>query len=310
MHASVSAATLTRSQVTKLHDLAGLQRSSVTGKEILTADSEWVRLSECVKVLERFDCSTRCRQNGHVTFLRSVELKPGAPNSDAGHPFDVPAIMAMAERELVLRLDPAVTVFVSDNGSGKSTLLEAIAVSQGMNAEGGARGMQFQTRSDTVSTLHEHLRVLRSPRPPNDMFFLRAESYFNVATAIENYGEPSLKLYGGSPHARSHGESFIDLIVHRFGPNSVFVLDEPEAALSVHGQLQLLVRMHDLIAEGCQFVISTHSPLLMAYPDATLYDFTASGPAKAEWPDVDTVRITADFLANPRGFLSELLDED
>lgn len=119
-----------------------------------------------------------------------------------------------------------------------------------------------------------------------------------------------MKLYGGSPHARSHGESFIDLIVHRFGPNSVFVLDEPEAALSVHGQLQLLVRMHDLIAEGCQFVISTHSPLLMAYPDATLYDFTASGPAKAEWPDVDTVRITADFLANPRGFLSELLDED
>jgi predicted ATPase len=107
-----------------------------------------------------------------VTFFRSVELKPSAPDSDGGHSFDVPAIMAMAERQLVLRLDPAVTVFVGDNGSGKSTLLEAIAVSQGMNAERGARGMQIQTRDGTVSTLHQHLRVLRSPRPPDDMFFL------------------------------------------------------------------------------------------------------------------------------------------
>lgn len=215
----------------------------------------------------------------------------------------------MAERDLVVRLDPAVTVFVGDNGSGKSTLLEAIAVSQGMNAEGGARGMQFQTRDDTVSMLHEHLRVLRSPRPPDDMFFLRAESYFNVATAIENYGPDSLVLYGGSPHAKSHGESFIDLIVHRFRPHSVFVLDEPEAALSIHGQLQLLVRMHDLIAQGCQFIIATHSPLLMAYPGATLYDFTETGPTTQEWANIDTVRITADFLAHPQDFLSELLDE-
>ena len=245
-----------------------------------------------------------------MTFLRSVELKPSAADSGAGHPFDVPAIAAMADRELAVRLDSAVTVFVGDNGSGKSTLLEAIAVSQGMNAEGGARGMQFQTRDDTVSTLHEHLRVLRSPRPPRDMFFLRSESYFNVATAIENYGPQSLALYGGSPHSKSHGESFIDLIVHRFGPDSVFVLDEPEAALSIHGQLQLLVRMHDLVAQGCQFVIATHSPLLMAYPDATLYNFVASGPAKAEWANIDTVRITADFLANPHDFLRELLDDD
>ncbi len=214
----------------------------------------------------------------------------------------------MATDELVVSLNRAVTVFVGDNGSGKSTLLEAIAVSQGMNAEGGARGMQFQTRDGSVSTLHQHLRVLRSPQPPRDMFFLRAESYFNVATAIENYG--SAQWYGGSPHDKSHGESFIDLVAHRFGPRSVFVLDEPEAALSVHGLLQLLVRMRDLVDQGCQFIIATHSPLLMAYPGATLYDFTETGPTAVEWANIDTVRITADFLAHPTDFLEELFNDD
>lgn len=250
------------------------------------------------------------RHNGAVSFLRSVELERDVPGPEEGHPFDVPAIAAMARRAAALRFHRSVTVFVGDNGSGKSTLLEAIAVHQGMNAEGGARGMQFQTRDDSVSPLHRHLRVLRAPRPPRDMFFLRAESYFNVATAIQQYGPKSMALYGGSPHARSHGESFIDLVVHRFGPHSVFLLDEPEAALSVHGQLQLLVRMHDLVAQGCQFVIATHSPLLMAYPNAVIYEFSDDGPAQVDWADVDTVRLTADFLAHPVEFLDELFTDD
>ena len=243
-----------------------------------------------------------------MTFLRSVEVRPAGRAPDR-HPFDVPAIAAMIERQSALRFDRRVTVFVGDNGSGKSTLLEAIAVHQGLNAEGGARGMVFQGKAGSVSPLHEHLRVLRSPRQPRDAFFLRAESFFNVATAIENYGPESMALYGGSPHERSHGESFIDLIVHRFGPNSLFLLDEPEAALSIHGQLQFLVRMHDLVGQGCQFVIATHSPLLMAYPEATIYQFTDDGPTEVAWADVDTVRITSDFLAHPGEFLADLLDE-
>lgn len=245
-----------------------------------------------------------------MAFLRSVELVRGAPGAEAGHPFDVPAIAAMARADAALRFHRSVTLFVGDNGSGKSTLLEAIAVHQGLNAEGGARGMQFQTREESVSPLHQHVRVLRAPRPPQGVFFLRGESYFNVATAIERYGPPSLALFGGSPHDRSHGESFIDLVVHRFGPRSLFLLDEPEAALSVHGQLQLLVRMHDLVARGCQFVIATHSPLLMAYPDAIIYEFSDDGPTQVEWSDIDTVRITADFLAHPKEFLDELLAND
>ncbi len=209
-----------------------------------------------------------------------------------------------------MRFNSGVTVFVGDNGSGKSTLLEAIAVHQGMNAEGGARGMQFRTHDDSVSSLHEHLRVLRSSRQPHDAFFLRAESYFNVATAIESYGKKSLALYGGSPHRRSHGESFIDLVVHRFRPRSLFLLDEPEAALSIHGQLQLLVRMHDLVAEGCQFVIATHSPLLMAYPGASVFQFDDRGIGLVDWAAIDTVQITADFLAHPDAFLDELFADD
>jgi predicted ATPase len=243
-----------------------------------------------------------------VPFLKSVEIRATEDDLERGHPFDVPAIASMVTKRSVLRFDPAMTVFVGDNGSGKSTLLEAVAVHQGLNAEGGARGMQFGTTERSVSSLHRHLRVNRTARQPRDAFFLRAESYFNVATAIDGYG--SAAHYGGSPHQRSHGESLHDLVVHRFGSNSLFVLDEPEAALSVHGQLQLLVRIHDLIDQGCQFIVATHSPLLMAYPDATIYEFGAHGPTPTTWSQIDTVHITTDFLDDPTGFLTELFADD
>lgn len=244
-----------------------------------------------------------------MPFLKSVRVDTDTTDPASGHPFDVPAIAAMIDDERTIKLHRAVTIFVGDNGSGKSTLLEAIAVNQGMNAEGGARGMQFSTADDTVSPLHRHLRVSRSHHQPNDVFFLRAESFFNVATAIDGY--ESAGAYGGSLHERSHGESFINLIVHRFGPDSLFLLDEPEAALSIHGQLQFLVRLHDLVEQGSQFIIATHSPLLMAYPNAVIYNFTDTGPTTTTWRDVDTVRLTTDFLADAEGFLSELLaDED
>lgn len=256
--------------------------------------------------------STRCRRAimTAVSFLRTVEIATG---EEIGHPFDAPAVAAMRAARQVLRFGRGVTVFVGDNGSGKSTLLEAIAVHQGLNPEGGSRSMRFETRGDTVSSLYRHLRVNRAARVPRDAFFLRAESYFNVATAIEGYDDPDRTLtrgYGGSPHERSHGESFLDLVAHRFGPHGLYLLDEPEAALSAHGQLQLLVRIHDLVAAGSQFVLATHSPLLMAYPGATLYEFGAGGIAPATWADIDTVRITADFLAHPAEFLGDLFGDE
>lgn len=244
-----------------------------------------------------------------MTFLKAVSVAPGPSARLDDHPFDVPAIAAMVRDATRLRLHRSVTFFVGDNGSGKSTLLEAIAVNQGMNAEGGTRNMQFSTRDDTVSDLGRHLRVSRSHHTPEDGFFLRAESFFNVASAIEEFG--MTKHYGGrSLHERSHGESFIDLLVHRFHPRGLYFLDEPESALSVHGQLQLLVRLHDLVDAGCQFVIATHSPMLMAYPDAVIYDFGDDGPRPTTWSEVDAVHVTTDFLGDPAGFLAELLADD
>lgn len=244
-----------------------------------------------------------------MTFLKSVAVSPKPWAKLGEHPFDVAAIAAMVGSDAPLRFASGMTIFVGDNGSGKSTLLEALAVNLGMNAEGGTRGMQFATRDDTTSALHHHLRVSRSHHTPQDAFFLRAESFFNVATAIEDYR--SEEFYGGrSLHERSHGESFIDLVVHRFARRGLYLLDEPEAALSVHGQLQLIVRLHDLVAEGCQFVVATHSPLLMAFPGATIYQFDAAGPRPTTWADIDTVHITTDFLNDPAGFLHELLTDD
>ncbi len=243
-----------------------------------------------------------------MPFLKTLVIEPSRSAKLDEHPFDVPSIAAMVEAATSLRFRRAVTFFVGDNGSGKSTLLEALAVHQGMNPEGGTRGMQFSNRADTVSALRHHLKVRRSHHTPEDAFFLRAESFFNVATAIEEY--ETLGSYGGrSLHDRSHGESFIDLLVHRFQPRGLYLLDEPEAALSVHGQLQFLVRLHDLVVQGCQFVIATHSPILMAYPDAVIYEFGDSGPSEVDWARVDTVHITTDFLADPQGFMAELLDD-
>jgi predicted ATPase len=168
--------------------------------------------------------------------------------------------------------------------------------------------MQFRTTAGGLSALHEHLRVSRSHHRPQDAFFLRAESFFNVASAIDDYG--SAGFYGGSLHQRSHGESFIDLAVNKFGPESLFLLDEPEAALSIHGQLQFLVRLHDLVEAGSQFVIATHSPLLMAFPNALIYEFTDEGPGAVSWNGLDAVQILGDFLAHPDDFLRELLTDD
>lgn len=244
-----------------------------------------------------------------MPFLKTLSIAPTQRARLNEHPFEVASIAAMIASSASLRFHRSVTFLVGDNGSGKSTLLEALAVHQGMNPEGGTKGMQFSNRDDTVSSLRHHLQVRRSHHTPEDFFFLRAESFFNVATAIEEYG--TIDSYGGrSLHERSHGESFIDLLVERFHPRGLYLLDEPEAALSVHGQLQFLVRLHDLVEQGCQFVIATHSPMLMAYPNAIVYRFDDEGANQVDWHQIDTVHVTRDFLDDPQGFMSELLADD
>ncbi len=242
------------------------------------------------------------------SFLRSVQLRQDKVGPADRYPFSMPAIRGLG----TLEIDPKVTMFLGENGSGKSTLLEAIAVAAGFNPEGGSRNFQFSTRS-SESGLWSCLRLVRGVRKPRTGYFFRAESFFNVATEIERLdrepfgGPPIIDSYGGaSLHEQSHGESFLALIQNRFGPDGLYLLDEPEAALSPGRQLALLARMHDLVGEGCQFLVATHSPILLAYPKALLYELSDSGIQRVAYEDTEHFRLTRDFLLHRERFFREL----
>jgi len=243
-------------------------------------------------------------------FLQRMTLRRDTVDSFDRYPFCLPAVRSLDQ----LDFHPKVTFFVGENGSGKSTLLEAIAVSLGFNAEGGSKNFNFGTRR-SHSVLHEHLRIAKGFKRPRTGFFLRAESFFNVATEIEHldaepsFGPPVINSYGGrSLHEQSHGESFLALLTERFGGQGLYILDEPEAALSPQRQLAVLSRIHDLVRDGSQFVIATHSPLLMAYPDACIYQCSADGVVPVAYEDTEHFRVTRDFLMNPQRMLRGLLE--
>jgi len=245
-------------------------------------------------------------------FIRSVTLLRERVTSFDAYPFSLPAVRNLE----TLPLHPAVTFIVGENGSGKSTLVEAVAVAAGFNTEGGSRNFSFATRA-SHSELHRCLRLTRNHVRPRTGFFLRAESFFNVATEIERLdriacSQPPLgDSYGGRPlHEQSHGESFIALLKNRFGPHGLYFLDEPEAALSPSRQMAALVRIHDLVRAGSQFVIATHSPILMAYPDATILAVGAHGLAPVRYEETEHHTLTRRFLNNPDGMLRELLKDD
>lgn len=236
-------------------------------------------------------------------FVRTVEIV-GDRVPDAGkYPFNLPAIQRLGR----LSLHPKVTFFVGENGSGKSTLVEALAVACGMNAEGGSQNFNFSTRV-SHSGLHDCLRIARAPAMPRLKYFLRAESFYNVATEIENLG---VNGYGDRRlHEQSHGESFFALIQNRFEDHGLYFMDEPESALSPNRQVAFLAMLHDLCRRGCQFVIATHSPILMAYPDARIYALSAEGIHETSYTETDHYRVTRGFLNNPEGMLAILMAEN
>ncbi|WP_245714198.1 AAA family ATPase [Nocardia vaccinii] len=200
------------------------------------------------------------------------------------------------------------TFLVGENGSGKSTILEAIAVATGMNPEGGSQNYRFITRS-TESSLGEHLVLRWGTTKPRTRFFLRAETYYNVATETERLGPEQVAALGGvSPHHRSHGESFIDLMSHRFRPNGLYLLDEPEAALSPQGCLAVLRRLAELVDQHCQIVVATHSPILLALPGASIYEIADDGTISiVAYDNAVPVRLTRDFLSAPDRYLRHLI---
>ena len=217
------------------------------------------------------------------------------------YPFALPAIASFHEIEF----HPKVTFIIGENGSGKSTLIEALAIAWGFNAEGGTRNHSVNTRP-THSELHRAIKLIRPPRRARDGFFLRAESLYNVATHIDDIGY--IDSYGGrSLHVQSHGEAFWSLLEHRFGGNGLYILDEPEAALSPSRQMSMLVRMHDLIAANSQFIIATHSPILMAYPDAWIYQIGRHGLERVRYEDTEHFEVTRNFLNHHTEMIRRLL---
>ena len=211
------------------------------------------------------------------------------------------------------RFQSPVTFFVGENGSGKSTLLEALAVCAGMNAEGGSRNFTFATKR-TESGLYQYISLARGARE-RDSFFLRAESFYNVATEIERLDEiaaptaPIRNSYGGvSLHEQSHGESFLALAHNRLG-GGLYLLDEPEAALSPTRQMTLLVEFQRMVGEGAQLIVATHAPILLAYPGAEIWEITGDSIALTSYEECGHVRVTRRFLNDPQGMLRRLMEE-
>lgn len=218
----------------------------------------------------------------------------------------IPAVRQLA-REGGLRFTKPVTFLVGENGSGKSTLLEAVACLMGFNPEGGSRDYSFSTR-DTHSELSEYLRAIKS-RSPKDGYFLRAESFYNVASYLDESGSAMRRYGGASLHGQSHGESFIALAMNRFEGNGLYILDEPEAALSPRRLLTLAAVIGDLVKRDSQFIIATHSPVLTAFPDAQILQLSDSGIAAVEYRETDSYIIMKDFLESPERMMRYLLND-
>ena len=225
-------------------------------------------------------------------FLREVRLERDRIDDFSRYPFSIPAVRALE----TLALDPAVTFLVGENGSGKSTLIEAISIRAGFNAEGGSKNFHFSERA-TESELHAYLALVRGTRRERTGFFMRAETMFNLASEIER---SNLAAYGWDDlHVKSHGEAFLWLVANRFHRQGLFLLDEPESALSPQRQLSFLRLVHDRVADGGQFIIATHSPLIMAYPGATIYVLDREGIRRVPYEETEHYIVTKTFLEDP-----------
>lgn len=246
-------------------------------------------------------------------FVRSLRLEGILPGGS--YLKGLPMIRSLEKME---RLDftKRVTFLVGENGTGKSTLIEALAVNLGFNPEGGTRNFNFSTE-DSHSELYMYLRVTKGTGIRRDGFFLRAESFYNVASNIDQMdripgpGGSVIEGYGGiSLHKQSHGESFMALVNNRFRGEGLYILDEPEAALSPSRLLELMCRIRELESKGSQFIISTHSPILMAYPGAEVLYLTEKGIRSVTYRETEHYRITKSFLDAPERMCKYLFEED
>jgi predicted ATPase len=237
-------------------------------------------------------------------YLLHATFRPEAEIDYDSYPFSIPAVREIGN----IDFHPNVTFFVGENGSGKSTVMEGLAVALGFGSEGGTKNVQFKT-AESVSSLHDVLRLARGVPKPRDGYFLRAESFFNVATYMDDVGY--LEGYGGqSLHKQSHGESFMAVLLNKLKGNGIYLLDEPEAALSPSRQLAALNVIHQLVEDSSQFIIATHSPILLAYPNSKIIHFGSTGINEIAYEDTEHFSVTRDFLNNYPKRLEQLFADD
>lgn len=238
-----------------------------------------------------------------MNFLSGIKLN-GFPEQTS-YLSNLPVVRYLRTIDELDFLKP-VTFFVGENGTGKSTLLEAIAVALGFNPEGGSKDFFFSTKA-SHSDLHQYLTTIKTGYP-KDGFFLRAESFYNAATYLDENSD--MQRYGGiSFHNQSHGESFLALVINRFEGNGIYILDEPEAALSPQRLMSLIVAIDELVKHNSQFIIATHSPILMSYPKAEILEMSDAGIQKVGYKETEHYRITKQFIDNPERMLKYLLND-
>ena len=233
-------------------------------------------------------------------YLREVSIRGDADIDTGRYPFSIPAVREMG----TLTLHRDVTFFVGENGAGKSTMLEAIAVAMGLPAEGGSRNVNRQQQE--VSPLQRELKLVKGYKQPRWSYFLRAESAFDVITYMDSLPDPRARP---SLHESSHGEAFMQLLLD-LGDDGFYLLDEPEAALSPNRQLAALSAIDQLVKRGSQFVIATHSPILLAYPNAKIMVFDQGGLTETAYEDTEHYAVTRDFLNHYERRLQQLLGDD
>lgn len=233
-------------------------------------------------------------------FIQSVLLDWSKISDDSY----LTSIEALYKVEKIDFMKP-IALFVGENGSGKSTLLEAIAVAHGFNPEGGTKNYCFSTH-DTHSELCNAITIAKGFRKEKWGYFLRAESFYNVATQEEEYADfahPSEEY-----HNRSHGESFLKMVQNNIQPNGLYFLDEPEAALSPQRQLTLLAEIYRCASDGAQFIIATHSPILLGIPNAEIFSFDNGKIHTCRYEETDSYKVTELFINNRERLLKNLLD--
>lgn len=246
-------------------------------------------------------------------YIREVRISKEIPHNN--YLSRLPVVRRLCETG-GLQFHKDVTFIVGENGIGKSTLIEGLAVAMGFNPEGGTVNFNFSTK-DSHSDLHNYLTVSRGYKKHRDGFFLRAESFYNVASNIDeldatpSFGPKLISNYGGvSLHKQSHGESFMALVENRFGGNGLYILDEPEAALSPMRLMRLMVCMQELVKKNSQFIISTHSPILMTFPNAEVLEITEEGINSVNYKDTEHFIVTKRFMDAPEKIIESLLGDE